>query len=126
MRVPELDVVTTLIWACAQSDPTAGPVRAGSFAAVVGGAGAGSVDDAAAGGAGGGAFVDVNAVVDAIPAEFDCWMSQGRRTKATVPIKRMVAAMPPTITQVRRVTVVDLADGLAVDLGADSRGRGAA
>ena len=109
MGVPELDVVTALIWACAQSDPSAGLVRAGSFAAVV--VGASSVDDAAAGGAGGGAFVDVNVVVDVIAAELDCWMSQGRHTKAIAPIKRMVAAVPPTTTQVRRDPVADLADG---------------
>jgi hypothetical protein len=90
----------------------------------------GAVGDAAAGGGGRGAFVEVNrvmaAMVDVVPAELDCWMSQGRHTKATAPIKRMVAAMPPTTTQVRRDPVADLADGLAADVGADLRGRGPA
>lgn len=79
-----------------------------------------------AGGAGGGAFVDVNGVVDVIPVELDCWIFQGCHTKVTAPIKMMVAAMPPTTTQVRRDPVADLADGLAADVGADSGGRGAA
>jgi hypothetical protein len=70
--------------------------------------------------------VDVKGVVDDIPAELDCWMSQGRHAKATAPIKTMVVATPPTTTQVRRDPVADLADGLGADVKADSRGRGAA
>jgi hypothetical protein len=36
--------------------------------------------------------VKVNRVVDVVPAELDCWLSEGRHAKATTPINRMIAA----------------------------------
>ena len=86
--------------------------------------------DAVAGGGGGGALVDVNrvvaAVVDVVPAEFDCWLSQGRHAKATRPIDKMIVAKLPR-TQARRDPMGgDLAGDLAADVGADLRDCGAA
>jgi hypothetical protein len=50
--VPELDVVTTSIWAWVQSDPSAGPVRDGSLVVDGGGAGSAVVDVCGDGGGG--------------------------------------------------------------------------